>query len=70
VVSSICCDWYFSEPRLALSRTVVTVPRSGTDGEVRIGDWIERPDGTLIQFSTIPAGMTVAEAERIVSQPG
>jgi hypothetical protein len=36
----------------------------------RIGDSIEKPDGTLFRSCNIPAGMTIQEAERIVSQPG
>lgn len=49
---------------------VSTIPRPGARGEIRIGEWIEGHDGTLFRYSNIPAGMTIQEAERIVSQPG
>jgi hypothetical protein len=47
-----------------------TIPRPGSNGEIRIGTWHEGQDGVLFRFSTIPAGMTIQEAERIASQPG
>lgn len=49
---------------------VSSVQRPGGDGGIHLGAWIEGDDGVLFRFSTIPAGMTIAEAERIVSQPG
>ena len=49
---------------------VCSIPRPGDDGAIHLGKWIEKPDGSLFRFSNIPAGMTIAEAERIVSQPG
>lgn len=49
---------------------VSTIPRPGADGEIRIGGWIEGPDGTLFRSSSIPAGTTIEEAERIVAKPG
>jgi hypothetical protein len=50
---------------------VISIPRPGAEeGEIRIGEWIEGPDGTLFRTSSLPAGMTIQEAERIVSQPG
>jgi len=49
---------------------VSSIPRPGAQGEIRIGDWIEGPDGTLFRTCNIPAGTTIQEAERIVSQPG
>jgi len=47
-----------------------TIPRPGSNGEIRIGAWREGQDGCLFRFSTIPTGMTIEEAERIGSQPG
>ena len=49
---------------------VCRIPRPGDDGAIHIGKWIEKPDGSLFRFSNIPPGMTIAEAERIVSQSG
>jgi hypothetical protein len=49
---------------------VSSIPRPGAWGEIRIGTWIEGEDGVLFRFSTIPPGMTIQEAERIVAQPG
>ena len=48
---------------------VSSIPRPGGDGGIRIGTWIEGADGSLFRFSSIPPGMTIEEAERIVSQP-
>jgi hypothetical protein len=47
---------------------VSSVPRPGANGEIRIGTWIEGADGSLFRFSTIPAGMTVEDAERIAAE--
>jgi hypothetical protein len=47
-----------------------TIPRPGSNGEIRIGEWRDGQDGCMFRFSTIPPGMTIQEAERIVSQPG
>lgn len=61
------------ERRFATRRTadiVSSIPRPGSHEEIRIGTWIEKDDGSLFRFSTIPAGMTIEEAERIVAQPG
>jgi hypothetical protein len=49
---------------------VSSVPRPGGDGGIHIGTWMECEDGSLYRFSTIPAGVTIEEAERIASQPG
>jgi hypothetical protein len=49
---------------------VCSIPRPGAEDAIHIGKWIENPDGSLFRFSNVPAGMTIAEAERIVSQPG
>lgn len=49
---------------------IISIPRPGANGEIRIGDWMEGPDGTLFRTCNVPAGMTIQEAERIVSQPG
>jgi len=50
---------------------ICSIPRPGAaEGEIRIGDWIEGEDGILFRTCNIPAGMTIQEAERIVSQPG
>lgn len=35
-----------------------------------VGKWEEAEDGTLRRRSWLPSGMTMAEVERIVSQPG
>jgi hypothetical protein len=48
---------------------ICSIPRPGGD-EISIGAWQEGADGSLLRFSNIPAGMTIEEAERIVSQPG
>jgi hypothetical protein len=48
---------------------ICSIPRPGAQGEIRIGDWIEGQDGTLFRTCNIPAGMTIQEAERIVSRP-
>ena len=47
-----------------------SIPRPYTNSEIRIGTWQEGEDGVLFRYSNIPAGMTIQEAERIVSQPG
>jgi hypothetical protein len=50
---------------------IYSIPRpSAREGEIRIGEWMEGPDGTLFRTCNIPAGMTIQEAERIVSQSG
>jgi len=49
---------------------IFTIPRPNAEGEIRIGDWMEGHDGILFRTCNIPAGMTIQEAERIVSQPG
>ena len=49
---------------------VSTIPRPAGNGEIRIGSWVEGAHGALIRFSTVPPGMTIKEAERIVAQPG
>lgn len=33
-----------------------------------LGEWIEGADGKLTRFSRLPPGMTIAEAERIVTE--
>ena len=47
-----------------------SLPRPGGDGGIRIGTWIGCDDGSLFRISNLPPGMTIEEAERIVSQPG
>ena len=47
---------------------VSTVPRPGNVGGIYIGVWIECDDGSLFRFSSVPPGMTIEEAERIVAQ--
>ena len=49
---------------------VSSIPRPGGHGGIHIGTWTECDDGSLFRFSSIPPGMTIEEAERIVSQPG
>jgi hypothetical protein len=49
---------------------VSSIPRPSPNGEIRIGTWVECHDGSLHRFSSVPAGMTLEEAERIVSLPG
>jgi hypothetical protein len=50
---------------------IYSIPRPGAaEGEIRIGDWIEGQNGMLFRTCNIPAGMTIQEAERIVSGPG
>lgn len=50
---------------------ICSIPRPGAaEGEIRIGEWMEGANGTLIRTCNLPAGMTIHEAERIVSQPG
>ena len=46
---------------------VSSVPRPGDDGGIHIGAWIECDDGSLFRLSTLPPGMTIEEAEQIVS---
>jgi len=46
-----------------------SIPRPGAVGAIRIGTWIEQQGGSLFRLSNVPAGMTITEAERIVSQP-
>jgi hypothetical protein len=61
------------EKRLAGRRridVVSSIPRPGADAEIRIGKWQEGENDVSFRYSTIPAGMTIAEAERIVTQPG
>jgi hypothetical protein len=38
--------------------------------EIRIGEWSEGKDGTLRRISTLPPGMSMEEAERIVAARG
>ncbi len=47
---------------------VSSVLRPGADRGIRVGTWIECDDRSLFRFSTIPAGMTIEEAERIVAK--
>ena len=49
---------------------VSSIPRPDAEDAIRIGTWIELPDRSLFRLSNIPAGMTIAEAEQIVSQSG
>lgn len=49
---------------------VSSIPRPRGAGGIRIGAWIECEDGSLFRFSNVPPGMTIGEAERIVSQLG
>lgn len=52
-------------------RKARTIILSGEfDSEPRIGKWQEEADGTLGRVCILPKGMTMQEAERIVSQPG
>ena len=50
-----------------VTRCIVDVPGFA---EPQLGKWRECPDGSLLRFSRLPAGMTIEEAERIVAQPG
>jgi len=43
-----------------------SIPRPRGDG-IRIGEWSEDKDGTLRRTSFLPPGLTMEEAERIVS---
>jgi len=53
------------------ARTRQTIIISGSDSkEPRIGKWEEGADGSLGRICILPRGMTLQEAERIVSQPG
>ena|ERR1035438_2919526 len=36
--------------------------------QIRVGEWNEAGDGTLIRVSYLPMEMTIEEAERIVAQ--
>ena len=49
---------------------VCRIPRPGDNGAIHFGNWIEKSDGSIFRISNVPPGMTIAEAERIVSQPG
>jgi hypothetical protein len=42
---------------------VSSIPRPGGDTEIRIGTWVEEPDGSLFRFSGHLPGMTIEEAE-------
>jgi hypothetical protein len=46
---------------------ITNIPRPSGDG-IRIGDWCEGNDGTLIRFCTLPTGMTMEEAERVAAE--
>ena len=46
---------------------VSNIPRPSGD-EVSIGDWCEGNNGTLIRFCSLPTGMRMEEAERIVAE--
>ena len=46
---------------------ISNIPRPFGDG-IRIGEWFEDADGKLIRFCSLPTGMTMEEAERIVAQ--
>ena len=48
---------------------ITSIPRPGGDTGIRIGTWTECDDGSLVRFSSIPAAMTIEEAERIVAEP-
>ena len=47
---------------------VCSIPRPGDEGAIHIGKWIEKPDGSVFRFSNVPAGMTIAEAERLAAK--
>ncbi len=47
---------------------ISSIPRPGGDGGIRVGTWTECDDGSLFRVSTIPSGMTIEEAERIVAE--
>lgn len=49
---------------------VCSIPRPNGEGDLHFGEWIEGKDGAMIRFCNIPDGMTIQEAERLVSQPG
>ncbi len=49
---------------------VCSIPRPREDGEIHIGTWTEGADGSLFRFSSLPPGMTIEEAERIVAERG
>src|SRR5665213_1007682 len=46
---------------------ISSVPRPQSDG-IRIGEWRECTDRTLTRISLLPPGMTMREAERVVSE--
>jgi hypothetical protein len=48
---------------------ICSISRPDGNG-ISIGAWKEGADGSLLRISNIPAGMTIDEAERIVSQQG
>jgi hypothetical protein len=52
-----------------IARTVI-VDLETDCTEPRIGEWREGADGSLGRVCALPKGMTMQEAERIVSQPG
>jgi hypothetical protein len=47
---------------------VSSIPRPGGNGGIHIGTWTECEDGSLFRFSSIPPGMTIEEAEQMVSR--
>jgi hypothetical protein len=61
------------ERRFAVRRRidiVSSIPRPHADGGIHIGTWTECVDGSLFRCSNLPPGMTIEDAQRIVSQPG
>jgi hypothetical protein len=53
--------------RVVLVPTCMRGSRASRCREIRVGTWFEGPDGSLIRFSDLPAGMAIEEAERIVA---
>lgn len=51
-------------------RKRLTIILDSEGDEPRLGDWREGADGTLVRRCYLSEGMTLQEAETIVSQPG
>jgi hypothetical protein len=58
--------------RIAGRKRLNIILNIGSDSESdgpRLGEWREGADGTLVRRCYLPKGMTLPEAEEIVSQP-
>jgi hypothetical protein len=46
---------------------ITNIPRPSGDG-IRIGEWCEGADGTLMRICFLPTAMTIEEAEQVAAE--